>query len=199
MSAVLISPVRAWLELAQRWRDASQRRHCVCGAGTRILEGGRIVNQQGKREAIRIGANSWIAGQLLVFAHAGCVELGDFCYIGENARIWSAQRVTIGDRVFLAHGVNVHDNDAHSLSAQTRHAHFRELVTRGHASFTEDFGCAPVSIEDDAWIGFNSTILKGTRIGRGAVVGACSLVTRDVEPFTVVVGNPAAVVGQAKP
>jgi len=86
-----------------------------------------------------------------------------------------------------------------SLSAQTRHAHFRELVTRGQASFVEDFSSAPIHIEDDVWIGFNSTILKGTHIGRGAIIGACALVTRDVEAFSIVAGNPAVVVGQAKP
>ena len=199
MSAVLSYPLRAWIGLAQRWRDANQRRHCATRAGTRILPGGCIVNQQDARDAISLGANSWIAGQLLVYAHAGRIEIGDFCYVGENTKIWSAQHVAIGNRVFLAHGVNVHDNDAHSLSAQTRHAHFRELVTRGQASFVEDFSSAPIRIEDDVWIGFNSTILKGTHIGRGAIIGACALVTRDVEAFAIVAGNPAVVVGQAKP
>ena len=127
------------------------------------------------------------------------IDVGDFCYVGENSKIWSAQHVAIGNRVFFAHGVNVHDNDAHSLSAQTRHAHFRELVTRGQASFVEDFSSAPIRIEDDVWVGFNSTILKGTHIGRGAIIGACALVTRDVEAFAIVAGNPAVVVGQAKP
>ena len=57
----------------------------------------------------------------------------------------------------------------------------------------------PIRIEDDVWIGFNSTILKGTRIGRGAIIGAATLVTRDVEAFTIVAGNPGVVVGQSKP
>jgi acetyltransferase-like isoleucine patch superfamily enzyme len=199
MSATLRSALHLWTGLAQRWREQSQRRHCVIGAGTRLLPTGSIVNQQTRREAIAIGANSWVAGQLLVFPHAGRIEVGDFCYIGDGSRVWSALHVAIGSRVFLAHGVNVHDNDAHSLSAQTRHEHFRQLVTRGQADFVEDFGSAAVRIEDDAWIGFNSTILKGVRVGRGAVVGACALVTRDVEPYTIVAGNPAVVVGQSRP
>jgi acetyltransferase-like isoleucine patch superfamily enzyme len=199
MSALLTYPVRAWLGLAGRWRDASQRRHCATRPGARILPQGSIVNQQRARDAINLGANSWIAGQLLVYAHAGRIDIGDFCYVGENSKIWSAQHVAIGHRVFLAHGVNVHDNDAHSLSAKIRHEHFRELVTLGQPSFVEDFSSAPIRIEDDVWIGFNSTILKGTHIGRGAIVGACSLVTRDVEAFAIVAGNPAVVVGQAKP
>ena len=53
---------------------------------------------------------------------------------------------------------------------------------------------APVSIGDYAWIATDSIILPGVTIGEGAVVGAGSVVTRDVERFTVVAGNPAVVI-----
>jgi acetyltransferase-like isoleucine patch superfamily enzyme len=199
MGALASYPVRAWRAVAERWREAAQVRHCVAGQGVRVLPSGRIANPQGRREAISIGRNSWIAGELLVFAHAGCIRVGEFCYVGDHTRVWSAAEVSIGHRVFVAHGVNIHDNDAHSTSAQVRHRHFRELATSGMASFVEDIARAPVAIEDDAWVGFNSTILKGTRVGRGAIVGACSLVTRDVAPFAIVAGNPAVVIGEARP
>ena len=52
-------------------------------------------------------------------------------------------------------------------------------------------------IEDDVWIGFNAIILKGVRVGRGAVVGAGSVITKDVEPYTIVVGNPQRVTGKS--
>ena len=55
----------------------------------------------------------------------------------------------------------------------------------------------PVIIEDDVWIGFNATILKGVRIGRGAIVGANTVITKDVPPYTIMVGNPARAVGSA--
>ena len=51
-----------------------------------------------------------------------------------------------------------------------------------------------IIVEDDAWIGANSVILSGVRIGRDAVIGAGSVVTKDVEPFTIVAGNPARVI-----
>ena len=50
---------------------------------------------------------------------------------------------------------------------------------------------APVVIEDDVWLGTNAVVLPGVRVGRGAVVGAGAVVTRDVPPFTVVAGVPA--------
>ena len=51
-----------------------------------------------------------------------------------------------------------------------------------------------IVIEDDVWIGFNSTILKGVTIGKGAIIGANTLILKDVPPYAVVVGNPARII-----
>jgi maltose O-acetyltransferase len=53
----------------------------------------------------------------------------------------------------------------------------------------------PPRIEDGAWIGLRATILPGCVIGRESIVGACSVVTRDVPPYAIVGGNPARVIG----
>jgi maltose O-acetyltransferase len=63
----------------------------------------------------------------------------------------------------------------------------------------ENVKSGPVVIEDDVWIGLNAIILKGVKIGRGAVVGAGSVITKNVDPFTVVAGNPQKVVGKSLP
>jgi len=52
----------------------------------------------------------------------------------------------------------------------------------------------PIKIEDDVWIGMNVLVLKGVTIGRGAIVAAGSVVTKNVEPWTVVGGNPAKLI-----
>jgi maltose O-acetyltransferase len=57
----------------------------------------------------------------------------------------------------------------------------------------------PVIIEDDVWLGTNAVVLPGVRIGRGAVVGAGAVVTRDVAPFTVVAGVPARLIRALTP
>jgi putative colanic acid biosynthesis acetyltransferase WcaF len=54
--------------------------------------------------------------------------------------------------------------------------------------------CKPVTIEDDVWIGAFAFLCPGVRVGQGAVVGACAVVTKDVAPWTVVAGNPARVI-----
>lgn len=195
----LLSKLRSsWVKAVNGLWDTRQRRYGRCGEGSMIFSTGRIRNS-GDTENVVLGKWSWLAGELLVYPHGGRIEIGDHCYVGEGTRIWSLSYVRLGDRVFLSHGVNVHDNDAHSLSAAERHRHFRELVQLGRASFVENVAAGEIVIEDDVWIGFNATILKGVRIGEGAIVGACSTVTRNVAPHTVVAGNPAVVVGQSLP
>lgn len=51
-----------------------------------------------------------------------------------------------------------------------------------------------IIVEEDVWIGINVTLLAGTHIGRGAIIGACSVVTKEIPPYTIAVGNPAKVV-----
>jgi maltose O-acetyltransferase len=61
-----------------------------------------------------------------------------------------------------------------------------------------NFGCesAPVVIEDFAWISCRTVVLPGTRIGKGAVVAAGAVVTKDVEPYSIVAGVPAKKIGE---
>jgi galactoside O-acetyltransferase len=57
---------------------------------------------------------------------------------------------------------------------------------------------SPIIIEDKVWIGFDVSVLKGVTIGERAVIGACSVVTKDIPPYTVAVGNPARAVKNLK-
>jgi acetyltransferase-like isoleucine patch superfamily enzyme len=151
----------------------------------------QIINLQDISSAIKVGPKTCILGDLLTFAHAGSIEIGESCYLGEGSRIWSAAKVKIGNRVLISHSVNIHDTDGHPLDSHKRHEHFTQIVTTGHPKKDIDLPSKPIHIHDDAWIGFNCTILKGVTIGEGAIVGASSVVTSDVPPFSIVAGNPA--------
>lgn len=72
------------------------------------------------------------------------------------------------------------------------------ILTLGHDPRSPEFADrgGPVSIGDRAWIGYRALVLPGVCIGEGAVVGAGSVVTRDVPPFAIVAGNPARVIGE---
>jgi acetyltransferase-like isoleucine patch superfamily enzyme len=160
----------------------------------KMLPGSKILNMEGHVESISIGANSLIAGELLTFGHGGRIQIGDCCFMGENSRIWSAVEVKIGDRVLISHNVNIHDNDGHPIDSLQRHNHFLAIATLGHPKQNVDIPASPVIIEDDVWLCFNSTILKGVTIGKGAIVGASSVVTKDVPPGAIVAGNPARII-----
>lgn len=181
-----------------RWIEASRKAgRCNLGRGAVLYPSSRIKNHRA-RSAITIGENSRLLCELHTMGHGGHISIGHSCFVGENTKIWSAQSVTIGNRVLVSHDVNIHDTDSHSLSAALRHEHFKEIFSNGHPKTLEDVKSEAITIGDDAWIGFGATILKGVTIGEGAVVAARSVVTKSVEPFTIVAGSPARQVGRSR-
>lgn len=158
-----------------------------------------IVNKQGKSENIYIGKNSHIRGFLLIYEQGGKIEIGDYCYIGDGSRIWSAINIKIGNNVLIAHNVNIHDNISHPVDSDLRHKDFMRIIGENNQNPSEfDINSKEVIIKDNAWIGFNSIILKGVTIGEGAIVGAGSVVTKDIPDYAVVVGNPAIIIKYTK-
>lgn len=113
--------------------------------------------------------------------------IGPRVVIGSNA--WIACNGSIGEGVLISSYVGIvgkYDHDSKDLGryiSESRWLYDADAPPRDarHA----------VHIEDDVWIGFGVTILSGVRIGRGAIVAAGAIVVRDVEPYTVVAGNPA--------
>jgi acetyltransferase-like isoleucine patch superfamily enzyme len=142
--------------------------------------GARIYNIRDQRDAVKVDAHSTIAGELLTFRHGGQIDIGQWCYVGEGTKIWSAEQIRIGNRVLIAHNVNIHDTNSHPLNAQERHRHFVEIVQNGHPATISTVKSSAIRIGDDSWIGFNSIILKGVNIGEGSIVAAGSIVDKDV-------------------
>jgi acetyltransferase-like isoleucine patch superfamily enzyme len=169
------------------------RTPCELGVGAQLRMSARIFNARGGSQHIRIGDHSIIRGELMVFGHGGQLDIGEWCYVGEGTRIWSAASVFIGDRVLISHNVNIFDNLTHPLSASARHNQFVAISTIGHPrdlSLSE----RPVVIGSDSLISAAATVLRGVTIGVGAIVGAGAVVTKDVPPFCIAVGNPARVI-----
>jgi acetyltransferase-like isoleucine patch superfamily enzyme len=185
-------------DYGQEWerRESFTANSCMDGS-VKLLSDAKIENIPGDPKLISIGSGSVLRGQLLVFAHGGKISIGQDCYLGEGSRIWSADSVTIGDRVFISHNVNIHDTNSHSTDHKLRYKHFLEIMSTGHPRENDvDIISQSILIENDVWIGFNSTILKGVRIGKGAIVAAGSVVTKDIPSFSIVAGNPAKSVRQ---
>ena len=105
------------------------------------------------------------------------VNIGKRCFIQQCCTFFGRGGINIGDDVFIGPKVNLITIN-HDPNPDNRSATYGRTIT----------------IEDKVWIGINSTVLPGVTIGYGAIVGAGSVVTKDVQPMTVVAGNPARVI-----
>jgi len=160
-------------------------------------EDASIENYGGPKD-ILIGAYSCIRGQLSMVAPGGRLTLGHHCYVGPGSRVWAQQNIEIGSHVLIAHLVDVHDSNSHPTNAHIRREDGINLFERKAPVDWTEIESKPVRIEDDVWIGLKSSILKGVTIGKGAIVAAGTTITRDVPPYTIVAGNPAAVIRDLK-
>lgn len=169
--------------------------NCILGANSKIHAEARIENLLNKQEAIQFGENGHIRGRILTFPSGGKIKIGDYCYIGEGANIWSACDISIGNNVLIAHNVDIFDCDTHPICPQERQEHYRAIITAGFPKIAPNWNEKPIKIGNNVWIGTKSIILKGVTIGEAAIVAAGSVVVKDVAPYTIVAGNPAKKVG----
>ena len=112
----------------------------------------------------------------LVTYNSGRIEIGNHTFINYGSSLAARASVKIGSFCHLGHYTFVMDNDQHDVIKHT------ELPQS-----------APVIIDDHVWIGSRAIILPGVRIGSRAVIGAGSIVTKDIPPRCVAAGNPARV------
>jgi acetyltransferase-like isoleucine patch superfamily enzyme len=153
-----------------------------------------VYNMQHNPANISIGINTHVRGTVLIYKYGGKINIGSNCYVGDGSRIWSGEKINIGNDVLIAHNVNIVDTQAHELDSNERSERFLELIKQGPWANKGSIETKPIIIKNKVWISFNAIILKGVTIGEGAIVAAGSVVTKDVEPYTMVAGNPAVFV-----
>ena len=105
------------------------------------------------------------------------LTIGEYSHINRDCIIDARAGITIGNNVSISHRVN--------------------LMTGGHDPKSPVFSGsdAAIVIDDYVWLGVGCTVLKGVRVGKGAVVAAGAVVANDVEPYTIVGGVPAKMIG----
>lgn len=113
------------------------------------------------------------------------LRIGAETRIAHRAMINTICGLVIGKNVIIAHGVTIMDYDAHPIFSSST-----EIINKNTYGGT----AKPIVIEDNVFIGFNATILKGVTIGKGSVIAANSCVTKDVPSSTIVAGNPAVII-----
>lgn len=157
----------------------------------RINSTANIVNLQNERNKIKIGNHSHIYATLLVFYYGGEIQVGENSYIGDGVRIWSGEKIIIGNDVIIGHNTNIIDTNSHEIDTLERQNSVRKQLENGYQKVKGNIETAPIIIKDNVWISYGVSILKGVTIGEGAIVAANSVVTKNIEPFTLVAGNPA--------
>ena len=169
-----------------------------------------------KLNGIRIGKNVKLIGWPCIFRFPGStIEIGDDCLIRSNfwsnllglyqrtiiiakrggsvrigrnvgisgSTVYAWEHIEIGDNTLIGANCKIMDTDLHPLNVEDRNANHWDAVKT-----------APISIGKDCFIGCNCLILKGVTIGDGCVIGAGSVVTRNIPAHTVAAGNPARVI-----
>jgi acetyltransferase-like isoleucine patch superfamily enzyme len=150
-----------------------------------------LNNIRFKKECfLNIEPQTQVIGTLIFERENAYISIGKRVFI--SGSIIAAQRVDIGDDVLVSWGTTIVDHNSHSTSFTLRSNDAVDWL-EGKKDWTH-VKIAPVKISNKVWIGFNCIILKGVTIGEGAVVGAGSIVTKDVPPWTIVAGNPARVI-----
>jgi acetyltransferase-like isoleucine patch superfamily enzyme len=174
------------------------RKTARCGEGTILQKSFKLdVRVDNEKNRIIIGNQNNLGCTLVLESNSGYIEIGNKCFINGGTNIISRSSIIIGDFVTIAWNVTIYDHDSHSLNYHERRADIeQQLVDYPSGNFIKNKNwdvvtSAPIVISDDVWIGMNATILKGVTIGEGAIVAAGAVVTKNVEPWTVVAGNPA--------
>ncbi len=141
--------------------------------GILVVTGGRpypkVINKGGTLSAENC---QFYSGVRMEIGSNGSIRVGNGTYINRNTLLVAEDNITIGKDCRISWDVIIMDSDLHPLNSDT-------VINK------------PVIIKDNVWIGCRAIILKGVTIGKGAIVAAGSIVTKDVAPYTIVGGNPA--------
>jgi acetyltransferase-like isoleucine patch superfamily enzyme len=183
-----------WFEkLAERYH-AAQARHFIhpqfdaLGREPRFV-GARYIDLRGKRLSAGDHFHVYATrGQPVSFAvdpfegGAGSIAFGSYCIVAPGVRMRSAIGIQIGDNCMLAESVFITDSDWHD--------HYHRIYPGRRE---------PVTLANNVWVGDRATICKGVTIGENSIIGAGSVVTRDVGANVIAAGNPAKPVLELDP
>ncbi len=124
-------------------------------------------------------------GSIYVFDHATLTIGNDSGMSGGT--IWATDSIVIGNNVLIGANCTIIDGDIHSTDWQQRH-------NKKSSPLPMEYNHKPIVIDDDVWLGANTIVLKGVTIGKRTIIGAGSVVTKDIPADCIAAGNPCVVV-----
>ncbi len=151
---------------------------------------------------------TWLA----VAGKSSYLTYGRDLHVGKGARLWAPKRLAIGNCVYIGKQVHIEANCrigdycliANRVAIVGRHDHdfsavgfpVRFAPWVGSKRFPSPYADEEAVIEDDVWLGYGTVVLTGVTVGRGSVVAAGSVLTRNIPPYSIAAGVPAKVIGQ---
>ena len=158
-----------------------------------------MENERQSLQNVRVGEDV----KIFKFVNAYGCEIGDGSKIGSFVEIQKGVRIgkrcKISSHTFICEGVEIADGVFVGHNVSFINDLFPRAVNEdGSPQTEEDWQLVRTVVEENASIGTGATILGGIRIGTGAMIGAGAVITKDVPPFAVVVGNPARVIRYIK-
>jgi len=150
-----------------------------------IRDGARIeIGRHVTLNSRNYGSHVNMHSSVKLFANinnSAVIKIGDFTRVNGSC-IHAREKIEIGKNCLIAPNCQIFDSSAHDL-----------LLENPQIRINSKGGSRSIKIHDHVWIGANSIILPGVTIGEGSVIGAGSVVTRDIPPFSMAAGNPASV------
>jgi len=121
------------------------------------------------------------------------VKIGNNSYGPIDVVYWGAdnEKLIIGNFVSIASNVKFILGGEHNYKCLIPYPFLYKFKNVKVEAFTK----GPIVVEDEAWIGYGATILSGVKIGKGAIIGAGSVISKNVPPYSIVVGNPQQLLG----
>ena len=132
---------------------------------------------------ISLGKRTTAFRRVTLVANGGNLKFGNFVFLNRNCIVIALHQITIGNSCIFGPGVTIYDHD---------HKFSYDGIIPGK------YSTSPVIIEDNCWIGANATILRGTHIGEGCVIGAGTVVKGEIPPHSIVTSNREMVIKPIK-
>ena len=171
-----------WSNIVRQAHQWQFRRACIQAGAPLHVHGRCLVSGSG---SIRVGNHIMLKSPkhqpIDIYASSGAeVSIGDHTFINRGVRISCSERIQIGSHCLIGDDCVIIDNDYHAIGG-------------GPAKV------APIDIGDHVWLALRVIVLRGVTIGTGSVVGAGSIVTRSIPPYTFAAGAPARAIRTIEP
>jgi acetyltransferase-like isoleucine patch superfamily enzyme len=176
--------------LAHDWYPGEVPANVILGERSWLHSSFAFIHHRSEREpSVRIGPDSGVyVGTHFDLGPQGVIEIGRYCAV-VGTTFASNDRIVIGDRTLIAYGVVI-ASSAFAVPPDARGT----IAADGARGSQRD-----VRIGSDVWIGARAVVLGGSNVGHGAVIGAAAVVDGEVPDYAVAAGNPARIVGWARP